>query len=549
MHNDGIVYFPINGSSKHGLIVQNHEYTDDGLLFTDGVANWNAEKTAKSQNAHGVGIIEVRRRRGAWEVVRPSRYARRITAQTPMRDRRSGGRPRSAARRRRPDRHDGARHAQQLRDGLHAVGHVPRLRGELQRLLQRSSRRRRPALARSGYGIGTDRRTTPVVHHRPAVRRRRRAQRAEPLRLGVRDQPVGPREHAGQAHRARAASSTKAPGCRRPATVASSSTWATTRCSSTSTATCRTSRGGRACAEGISPLDDGVLYVARFDANGTGTWLPLTPDNPALAGWSLEEILINTRYAADLVGATKMDRPEWIDTYPDELMAVATLTNNTGRGVGANPRRRRRQPPGEQRVRPHPSLGLRRRLHGPDTSGGTSSRSPATATPRRPTGRRSTATSSGHPTASTSRRAAGCGSRPTCRRDRRSTAARYAGFGNNQMLCADPTTRRTRRFLVGPDQVRDHRLLRHARRDDAVRRHPAPGRSEQRTQRSGQPEAVQLVARRRRRRHGPLGAARDHQGRRRRDRQLRRRPPMSILRSGRAGCSSLPRMRSCGACG
>ena len=38
MHNDGLVYFPFNGSSKRGLIVQNHEYTDDGLLFPDGHA-------------------------------------------------------------------------------------------------------------------------------------------------------------------------------------------------------------------------------------------------------------------------------------------------------------------------------------------------------------------------------------------------------------------------------------------------------------------------------------------------------------------------------
>ena len=85
MHNDGIVFFAIGNSSSRGLIVQNHEYTDDGLLFADGMANWTPEKTAKSQNAHGVGIIEVRRpRRRGWEVVRPSRYARRITAQTPM---------------------------------------------------------------------------------------------------------------------------------------------------------------------------------------------------------------------------------------------------------------------------------------------------------------------------------------------------------------------------------------------------------------------------------------------------------------------------------
>ena len=60
MHNDGLVYFPIDGS-RHGLLVQNNEYADEGLLFPDGVANWNAEKTEKSLNAHGVSIIEIRR--------------------------------------------------------------------------------------------------------------------------------------------------------------------------------------------------------------------------------------------------------------------------------------------------------------------------------------------------------------------------------------------------------------------------------------------------------------------------------------------------------
>ena len=47
MHNDGLVYFPIHGSTR-GLLVQNNEYTDDVLLFPDGTANWNQEKTNKS---------------------------------------------------------------------------------------------------------------------------------------------------------------------------------------------------------------------------------------------------------------------------------------------------------------------------------------------------------------------------------------------------------------------------------------------------------------------------------------------------------------------
>jgi secreted PhoX family phosphatase len=83
MHNDGVVYFPIEGS-RRGLLVQNHEYTDDGLLFPDGVANWNEEKTNKSLNAQGVSIIEIERTSRNANGVCPSKYARRITGQTPI---------------------------------------------------------------------------------------------------------------------------------------------------------------------------------------------------------------------------------------------------------------------------------------------------------------------------------------------------------------------------------------------------------------------------------------------------------------------------------
>jgi uncharacterized protein len=89
MHNDGVVYFPMRGS-RRGLLVQNNEYTDDGLLFPDGIAGWNQEKTSKSLAAHGVSVIEVARRHeraghdGGWTVVRPSKYARRITGMTPI---------------------------------------------------------------------------------------------------------------------------------------------------------------------------------------------------------------------------------------------------------------------------------------------------------------------------------------------------------------------------------------------------------------------------------------------------------------------------------
>ena len=79
MHHDGMHFFPFseNGqpSSTHGLLCINHEYTDDGLLHVGGMADWSAEKVAKSKAATGVSVIEVR----------PSKWARRISADTPCR--------------------------------------------------------------------------------------------------------------------------------------------------------------------------------------------------------------------------------------------------------------------------------------------------------------------------------------------------------------------------------------------------------------------------------------------------------------------------------
>jgi uncharacterized protein len=99
-------------------------------------------------------------------------------------------------------------------------------------------------------------------------------------------------------------------------------------------------------------LDSGVLYVARFDSNLTGQWIPLLPgtlglngvalrDNPNFAGANDAEvqakILILTRKAADAVGATMMDRPEWTGARPrtggfDQIEVYCTLTNNNRRG-------------------------------------------------------------------------------------------------------------------------------------------------------------------------------------------------------------------------
>ncbi|WP_255419115.1 PhoX family protein [Neisseria weixii] len=53
-------------------------------MHHDGTANWSLEKARKGQNVMGISVVEVRRDPNGWQVVRPSLFARRITANTPM---------------------------------------------------------------------------------------------------------------------------------------------------------------------------------------------------------------------------------------------------------------------------------------------------------------------------------------------------------------------------------------------------------------------------------------------------------------------------------
>ncbi len=80
-------------------------------------------------------------------------------------------------------------------------------------------------------------------------------------------------------------------------------------------------------------LDDGTLFAAKFEDDGTGRWLELTPE---ATGMEAAEILIYTRMAASAVGATTMDRPEWVATNPVAPQGYVALTNNRNRGIKPN---------------------------------------------------------------------------------------------------------------------------------------------------------------------------------------------------------------------
>ena len=94
-------------------------------------------------------------------------------------------------------------------------------------------------------------------------------------------------------------------------------------------------------ATGDKFLNDGKLYVARFNADGTGNWIELAITNPTLSAYTTypfadqADVSVNSRLAGDAVGATKMDRPEWCAVNPANGEIYFTLTNNSNRKVDA----------------------------------------------------------------------------------------------------------------------------------------------------------------------------------------------------------------------
>ncbi|MBW6056115.1 PhoX family protein, partial [Pseudomonas aeruginosa] len=370
MHHDGMHFFPIDAQfgfggghiSNHGLLVLNHEYIDAPLLHTNGPTVVDGKRTVadevrKEINAHGVSVVEIRRNvRGEWNVV-PSQRNRRITAATPMR---IAGPARGHELLRTRHSPDGTRTR-----GTHNncsngftpwgtyltceenwVGYFSTQDSELPRELTRYG-------IRNTSRFGWETLAGDEFERFDATRKGKQAQddyRNEPNNFGwiVEIDPFDPqsvpvkRTALGRfAHEGLVFAPVK-PG-RQVVCYSGDDSQNEYIYKYVSRDKFRPGRSNARL------LDEGTLYVARFNADGSGQWLPLDIADGNFraacrkAGVSFAdqgEVLINTRLAADVLGATKMDRPEWGAVNPDNGDVYFTLTNNTSRTVAdaANPR-------------------------------------------------------------------------------------------------------------------------------------------------------------------------------------------------------------------
>ena len=108
--------------------------------------------------------------------------------------------------------------------------------------------------------------------------------------------------------------------------------WATMSAASSSTGSSPTD-SIRQQATILICSESGTLYAAKFEADGSGKWLELSE---AATGMSKPEICIYSRIAASKVGATTMDRPEWVVANPNSAEVYCALTNNKNRGKKTN---------------------------------------------------------------------------------------------------------------------------------------------------------------------------------------------------------------------
>ncbi len=374
-HNDGMHYFGFNArgveSSERGLLCVNNEYTHEAVLHADGLnaGNQTIAKARKSQAAHGMSVVEVRKANNKWSVVGSSAYGRRLTANTPMRI--SG--PAAGHALLKSKKYDitptgsiaiGVNNGFEANGTINncANGYTPwgtyltceeNFNGNFgtdgsapAAATEQGKLNNRYGVVPAGFGY---------FWHKADERFDIAANPLEPNLFGwvVEVDPFDPysvpvkRTALG---RIKHESAQYVLGPNNELAVYMGDDERNEYIYKF-VASGRYNPTNRAANRNL--LDSGVLYAAKFLDDGTGRWLPLLPDsigvdgvalrdNPNFAGSNdaevLGKILVKTRMAADAMGATMMDRPEWTGARPkvcgfDEIEVYCTLTNNNRRGT------------------------------------------------------------------------------------------------------------------------------------------------------------------------------------------------------------------------
>ncbi|MQA02269.1 MAG: DUF839 domain-containing protein [Streptosporangiales bacterium] len=370
-NNDFLVVLPLDRRGTQGLLVVNHEYTNEELMFrgyTDGAAA-TVEQIQIAMAAHGMSVVEVERvgDSGEWRVVQNGRRRcnRRITADTPMRF--TGPAAGSELLRTAADPR-GLRVRGSLNNcagGMTPWGTV--LSGE-ENFNQYfvggngAPAAEKPALAR--YGINTTDRYPDGNRHWDKADERfdlakhpREANRfGWVVEVDPYDPDSTPRKHTALGRLKHEGATIVVTKDGSVAAYMGDDERFDYMYKFVSDRRFRTGSSAADREHNRQLLESGTLYAAQFAFtsadeidgsgslpsdgafNGTGRWLPLARGTTSMIdGMSIDEVLVHTRIAADRAGATKMDRPEDIEPNPHNGKVYVALTNNSRRGATGQP--------------------------------------------------------------------------------------------------------------------------------------------------------------------------------------------------------------------
>ncbi|MFW5426901.1 MAG: PhoX family protein [Methylophagaceae bacterium] len=456
MHHDALQFYPLPMLSRcveRGLLVMNHEYIDAQVLHADGgvldsLDSYTAEKMLKEQYAHGVSVIEIKKENGAWDIVRPSHYARRITATTPMRVSGPVAGTHFIQTKADPNGQEILGTFNNCSNGktpwgtyltceenFHDYFHV-----STKKKLSKKQKKawKRYAIKHSYYGWHHHDERFDASQHPNETNRFGWIVEFDPL--DPESQPIKRTAMGRYAHENVAHKITK------DGRVAFYS-GDDARFEYVYKFITKQQWDGSQGAQHGQLLDEGVLYAARFDEAGKGEWLPLIYGHDGLTkekGFeSQADILVHARMAADVVGATPMDRPEWVTVHPDTGEVFVSMTNNSKRGDKGKPQYDAANP------RKNNHFGHIMRLREEDAASIVFHWDVFALAGDGESG----ATVNGDIYANPDGLMIDNRGVLWVQTDISSSKLntdRFAQFGNNQMLAVDPRTGETRRFLTGP---------------------------------------------------------------------------------------------------